>query len=450
MTCAGSASPFQRIRNFSASVAPWSTSLCGTIVLAEAARRLGGVGQHHHRDPAQVEAGLLVGDVVGLAHARASARASPPRPARRRGRRRCGWRCCRARRVAARGRRSRRPAGPRPSRTGSARRSPRCPRRGSAARSLPCPARRSASRTRRRPRARDVPQVMLAWHSARSARHPDTAVAARSARRSPGATRLAVLSTGLTPRRLAALRREYGDAGLDAPDLAAGSGARCSSAGSATPSTRRLHEPNAMVVTHASGDGRPSSRMVLLKAVDERGFVFYTNYESRKGQPSSTANPRAALLFPWHDLQRQVRVEGAVERVSQRGERGVLRLAVRGAPSSAPGPRRSRARWPPARSSTPLLRRGGGPVRRPATCRCPRSWGGFRVVPETVEFWQGRKGRCTTGWSTAGQGSGGRSCGWRPEAVDERVSSQTVLAVVVPPDQPVHRHPSRDRIAGRG
>src|SRR5689334_24993198 len=107
---------------------------------------------------------------------------------------------------------------------------------------------------------------------------------------------------------LARLRREYGDRGLDLPDL------------EADPVTmfRRwfddtvaagVHEPNAMVVSTVGEDGRPSSRMVLLKGLDERGFVFYTNLESRKARELAS-HPQVAVLFPWHDLQRQVRVEG--------------------------------------------------------------------------------------------------------------------------------------------
>ena len=93
------------------------------------------------------------------------------------------------------------------------------------------------------------------------------------------------------------------------------------------PSASGLHEPNAMVVSTVSAEGRPSSRMVLLKGLDTRGFVFYTNYESRKGREID-ANPHVSLLFPWHDLQRQVRVEGTASRVSRGGERGLLRRAA--------------------------------------------------------------------------------------------------------------------------
>jgi len=113
---------------------------------------------------------------------------------------------------------------------------------------------------------------------------------------------------------LAPLRREYGDRGLDAPDLAPDPIEMFRGWLDDTVESG-LHEPNAMVVTTVSDEGRPSARLVLLKGVDERGFVFYTNYQSRKGHDIE-ANPAVSLLFPWHDLQRQVRVEGTAARVS--------------------------------------------------------------------------------------------------------------------------------------
>src|SRR6478609_5174525 len=112
---------------------------------------------------------------------------------------------------------------------------------------------------------------------------------------------------------LAALRREYGDHGLDVPDLAPDPVAMFQGWLDDTVESG-LHEPNAMVVTTVSADGRPSARMVLLKGLDQRGFVFYTNYDSRKGREIA-ANPAVSLLFPWHDLQRQVRVQGTAEKV---------------------------------------------------------------------------------------------------------------------------------------
>src|SRR5688572_3920809 len=110
------------------------------------------------------------------------------------------------------------------------------------------------------------------------------------------------------PVDLAALRAEYAAGGLDVPDLAAEPHVMFRRwMGEAL--AAGLHEPNAMVLSTVGADGRPSSRMVLLKGMDERGFVLFTNHESRKGHDLSN-DPRCALLFPWHPLERQVRVEG--------------------------------------------------------------------------------------------------------------------------------------------
>ncbi len=191
------------------------------------------------------------------------------------------------------------------------------------------------------------------------------------------------------PDELAALRREYGDSGLDHPDLAPDPMVMFRQwlhdavvAG--------LHEPNAMVVSTVSAEGQPSSRMVLLKGADERGLVFYTNYDSRKGAELS-ANPRCALLFPWHDLQRQVRVEGHAEPVTREESEHYFvtpparfparRLGLAAVAAWSPGARS----WSSATATWRTASRDDVPL--------PENWGGFLVVPETVEFWQGRRGR---------------------------------------------------------
>src|SRR6478752_1191804 len=172
---------------------------------------------------------------------------------------------------------------------------------------------------------------------------------------------------------LAALRREYGDAGLDTPDLEPDPVAMFRRWMQDTIDAG-LHEPNAMVVATVSAEGRPSARMVLLKAVDERGFVFYTNYESRKGN-DLTATRVASLLFPWHDLQRQVRVEGPVERVAAEESQAYFAARPRGSQLGA--------------RYADVEERFG----EDGEVSLPPFWGGFRVLPELVEFWQGRKGR---------------------------------------------------------
>jgi len=151
-----------------------------------------------------------------------------------------------------------------------------------------------------------------------------------------------------------------------------------------------LPEPNAMIVATADAAGRPSARTVLLKGYDERGFVFYTNYTSRKGT-EALANPYASLVFPWFPMQRQVIVTGAVERVSRAETEAYFATRPRGSqlgawasPQSTVLPDRAAVE----RGLTAAIERfGDGPV--PA----PPHWGGLRVVPTTVEFWQGRSNR---------------------------------------------------------
>jgi pyridoxamine 5'-phosphate oxidase len=149
-----------------------------------------------------------------------------------------------------------------------------------------------------------------------------------------------------------------------------------------------VRAPEAMALATAAADGRPSVRMVLLKGFDERGFVFFTGYESRKGAELS-ANARAALLFYWDPLGRQVRIEGPVERVSEAESDAYFASRPRGAQISASVSPQSRvvaSRAALEAAAAELEARGGELPRPPA-------WGGFRVVPETYEFWQHRANR---------------------------------------------------------
>jgi pyridoxamine 5'-phosphate oxidase len=189
---------------------------------------------------------------------------------------------------------------------------------------------------------------------------------------------------------LGRLRREYGDAGLDTPDLEPDPVAMFRRWFDDTVAAG-IHEPNAVVVSTVSAQGRPSSRLVLLKGLDERGFVFYTNLESRKGAEIS-ANPAVSLLFPWHDLQRQVRVEGTASRVTPEEDEAYF----------ASRPRESQlGAWASPQSTVVGSRSAldelyGGVLARFADADAvplPPHWGGFRVAPQEVEFWQGRKGR---------------------------------------------------------
>ncbi|HET7456648.1 MAG TPA: pyridoxamine 5'-phosphate oxidase [Gemmatimonadaceae bacterium] len=151
-----------------------------------------------------------------------------------------------------------------------------------------------------------------------------------------------------------------------------------------------LREPNAMTLATATPDGAPSARIVLLKGVDERGFVFYTDYRSRKGEELE-ANPRAALVFHWGELERQVRVTGAVSRVSREESAAYFRsrpVGSRiGAWASHQSQRLTSRAELEARESELTRRFADGDV------PIPPHWGGFRVAPDSVEFWQGRPSR---------------------------------------------------------
>ncbi|XXF79341.1 pyridoxamine 5'-phosphate oxidase [Myxococcaceae bacterium GXIMD 01537] len=149
-------------------------------------------------------------------------------------------------------------------------------------------------------------------------------------------------------------------------------------------------DPNAMVLSTVGADSRPSSRIVLLKDFSERGFVFFTNYESRKGQELLT-HPHAALLFYWAPLERQVRIEGSVERVSDAEADAYFQSRPRGSQlgawaSEQSRPLASRAKLE-ARLETLERKYQGQPVPRPA------HWSGLRVVPERIEFWHARVSR---------------------------------------------------------
>jgi pyridoxamine 5'-phosphate oxidase len=149
-------------------------------------------------------------------------------------------------------------------------------------------------------------------------------------------------------------------------------------------------DPNAMAVSTADAEGRPSVRMVLLKDLDARGFVFFTNYESRKGR-ELTENPRASALFYWATVHRQVRIDGMVERVDPAESDAYFatrplesRLAALVSPQSQVIESRTvlEERFADARERFPE-----------ANMRRPLFWGGYRVIPEMFEFWQGRPSR---------------------------------------------------------
>ncbi|MFD7098580.1 pyridoxamine 5'-phosphate oxidase [Streptomyces xanthophaeus] len=152
-----------------------------------------------------------------------------------------------------------------------------------------------------------------------------------------------------------------------------------------------LFEPNAMVVSTATPDGRPSSRTVLLKQFDERGFVFFTNYDSRKGREVD-ANPHVALLFPWHPIARQVVVTGTAARIGRDETAAYFRSRPHGSQLGA---------WASEQSSVIGSRAELDSRYAELTARYPEGeqvpvppqWGGLRITPDAVEFWQGHENR---------------------------------------------------------
>ncbi|WP_028202043.1 pyridoxamine 5'-phosphate oxidase [Paraburkholderia nodosa] len=151
----------------------------------------------------------------------------------------------------------------------------------------------------------------------------------------------------------------------------------------------KLPEPNAMTVATVDAQGRPAARILLIKGVDERGFVFFTNYESRKGRELS-ANPHAALLFHWIELERQVRIEGKVELTSAEESDAYFNSRPLGSRIGAWASEQSTVianrETLEAREREIAAQYGEAPPR-------PPHWGGYRLVPEAIEFWQGRPSR---------------------------------------------------------
>jgi pyridoxamine 5'-phosphate oxidase len=188
--------------------------------------------------------------------------------------------------------------------------------------------------------------------------------------------------------RLDAMRREYVATGLCEEDLA-DTWLRQFERWLADAVAGGMPEPNAMSLATAGADGRPGVRTVLLKGVDERGFLLFTNYASRKGRELG-ANPRAALLFPWLELQRQVVVDGTVERISDAQSDAYFVSRPRGAQLGAAASPQSQVI-----ASRDVLEDARAELERahPDAVPRPAHWGGLLVIPDSVEFWQGRPDR---------------------------------------------------------
>jgi pyridoxamine 5'-phosphate oxidase len=189
------------------------------------------------------------------------------------------------------------------------------------------------------------------------------------------------------PRLVADLRRDYTRAGLSEADLAPTWLAQFQRWFT---QAQDLTEPNAVVLATASPAGVPSARTVLLKAYDERGLVVFTNLGSRKAR-EALANPVATLLFSWVDLERQVTVEGRVEQVSREQTADYFRSRPRGSQIGAWVSRQSSVI--PDREALEQRRAALEERYAGAEVPVPDFWGGLRVVPAAVEFWQGRPSR---------------------------------------------------------
>ncbi|MEW1643530.1 pyridoxamine 5'-phosphate oxidase [Streptomyces sp. NPDC091219] len=203
----------------------------------------------------------------------------------------------------------------------------------------------------------------------------------------------------------AAMRKRYRVTGLDEDDLADGPMEQFGRWFEEAVEQDLVHEPNAMVVSTADTDGRPSSRTVLMKHYDDQGFVFYTNYGSRKARELD-ANPHVSLLFPWHPMARQVLVTGIARRTGRDETAAYFRTRPHGSQLGA---------WASAQSSVIASRAELESSYAELEARYPEGeqvpvpphWGGFRIAPRTVEFWQGRDNRLHdrlryTAWPSGG------------------------------------------------
>ncbi|MEW2610713.1 pyridoxamine 5'-phosphate oxidase [Streptomyces sp. NPDC047880] len=193
------------------------------------------------------------------------------------------------------------------------------------------------------------------------------------------------------PFDLPSMRKQYRAEGLSETELAATPVEQFARWFKQAATDGGLFEPNAMIVSTADAEGRTSARTVLLKHFDTQGFVFYTNYESRKARDLAE-NPYVSLLFPWHPMARQVIVSGVARRTGRDETAAYFRTRPHGSQLGA---------WASAQSSVVPTRADIDAAYAELAARYPEGeqvpvpphWGGFRVAPQTVEFWQGRENR---------------------------------------------------------
>lgn len=189
---------------------------------------------------------------------------------------------------------------------------------------------------------------------------------------------------------LADLRKEYSSHKLDENQVAADPYGQFSTWFDEARKAE-IPEPNAMHLATVSAEGRPSGRMVLLKGLDSRGFAFYTNYRSRKGTELET-NPNCCLTFFWPELERQVRIEGTAVRISEEESDAYFRSRPRGSQIGA---------WTSPQSTVidnreileERMRNLELRFEKQELLDRPKQWGGYVVIPESIEFWQGRPSR---------------------------------------------------------